>query len=67
MNDRSAFNDKYYKWKYNCHRITCTESSIVVMLFCPVVLCCLLFMNKTVDARKVVITLHHSEEVVFSP
>jgi hypothetical protein len=58
MNDRSAFNDKYYKWKHNCYRITCTESSIVVMLFCPVVLRCLLFMNKTVDARKVVITLH---------
>jgi hypothetical protein len=58
MNDRSAFNDKCYKWKHNCYRITCTESSIVVMLFCAVVLRCLLFMNETVDARKVVITLH---------
>jgi hypothetical protein len=62
MNDRSAFNDKYYKWKHNCYQITCTESNIVVMLFYPVVLCCLLFMNKTVDARKVVITLHTQKQ-----
>ena len=41
----------------------CTKFSIVVMLFHRVMLCYLLFMNKRVDAFKVVVAL----EVVFSP
>jgi hypothetical protein len=33
MCDRSAFNDKYYKWKHNCYRIYDVHGAVVLSAF----------------------------------